>query len=292
VTNPFYGLINSSNCALSQPTVPYYYLLTPYPQYCGVQSFRKPTADSIYNAWTLRLNKRFSSGLTFLLSFTGAKMMDDSSAAVTYLGPVSSTREDQYNGHLEWSLSTQDVSRNMVASFVYDLPFGKGKKFANDAPRGANLLISGWQANGIITWSTGTPIVLTGANNSMAALNAFSQRLDNDGHSAKLSDPTLAEWFNTSVFYQPPTFTFGNVSRTLPDVRNPGVSTANLSLFKNNFFGPENRYNLQFRAEAFNALNHPQFGSPDANFPDGTFGQINGSANPARQIQLAVKFRF
>jgi hypothetical protein len=292
VANPFYGVINNASCQINQQTVQYDYLLAPYPQYCGVQSFRKPTATSMYNAWTLRLNKRFSSGLTFLVSFTGAKLMDDSAAAVTYLGPVSSTREDQYNNRLEWSVSPQDVSRTIVASFVYDLPFGKGKKFANEAPRGANLLISGWQANGIITWSTGTPIVLTGANNSMAALFAFGQRPDNNGHSAKLSDPTIAEWFNTSVFSQPPLFTFGNTSRTLPDVRNPGVSTANLSLFKNNYFGPENKYNLQFRVEAQNALNHPQFGGPDVNITDGTFGQINGSANPPRQIQLAVKFNF
>jgi hypothetical protein len=292
VTNPFYGVITSSNCALSSQTLTYNYLLAPYPQYCGVQAFRKPTATSMYHAWTLRLNKRFTNGLTFLVSFTGAKMMDDAAAAVTYLGPVSGTREDQYNGHLEWSISPQDISRQMVASFVYELPFGKGKKFANGAPRGANLLVSGWQANGIISWGTGTPIVLSGAQNSMAALFAFGQRPDNNGQSAKLSDPTIARWFNTSVFSQPPLFTFGDTSRTLPDVRNPGISTANLSLFKNNYFGPDNKYNLQFRAEAQNALNHPQFGGPDVNITDGTFGQINGSANAARQIQLALKFNF
>jgi hypothetical protein len=79
----------------------------------------------MYHGLTVRLNKRFSNGLTFLVSFTGAKTMDDSAAAVTYLGPVSSTREDQYNRRLEWSVSPQDISRRLVSSFVYDLPFGK-----------------------------------------------------------------------------------------------------------------------------------------------------------------------
>jgi hypothetical protein len=300
VANPFYGLITSATApgsALTNPTVTANQLLRPYPQYNGVQSFRKAVATSMYHGLTVRLNKRFSNGLTFLVSFTGAKTMDDSAAAVTYLGPVSSTREDQYNRRLEWSVSPQDVSRSLVSSFVYDLPFGKGKKFASNAPRGVNLLISGWQTNGIITWQTGTPVVLSKAQNSQSALFAFDQRPDNNGHSAAVSDPTIDRWFNPNVFSQPAPYTFGTTARTLPDVRNPGVVSADLSFFKNNYIGAEQRYNLQFRCEMFNALNHPQFGTPDVNVGDlgGGFAKITGSNSnviAARQIQLAVKFLF
>jgi len=294
VANPFYGVITTPGSPLSQPTVSYNRLLRPFPQYNSVSSFRKPGADSIYHGITVRIDKRYSNGLSFLVSFTGGKAMDNSAAAVSYLGPISGTFADQYNRGLEWSVSPQDVSRRLVTSFVYDLPFGKGRKFANSMPRIANVLISGWQVNGILTWQTGTPIILTGALNQ-TSLFTGSQRPDNNGHSAAIDNPTIDRWFNTSVFYQPPPFTFGNTSRTLPDVRNPGIANADLSLFKNNYFGKESRYSLQLRIEAFNALNHPQWGPPNTSIQAGSaFGTIS-STDPnigARQVQLAAKFNF
>ncbi|MGH9663425.1 MAG: hypothetical protein ACRD9L_03260, partial [Bryobacteraceae bacterium] len=292
VANPFYVLITTPGSPLATSTVPYNRLLRPYPQYNGVTSFRKPRATSMYHGMTIRLDKRFSKNLTFLVAFTGSKTMDNSAAAVTYLGPTSGTRADQYNGRLEWSLSPQDVSKRLVMSFVYDLPFGKGQRYWNGAPRGANLLIAGWQVNGIVSFQDGTPIVLSSAVNQTNIFTA-SQRPDNNGQSAGLSNPTINEWFNTSVFSQPAPYTIGNAGRSLPDVRNPGMADADLSLFKNNYFGSENRYNIQFRLEEFNALNHPQWGSPNAGIQNGSsFGTITSTGVSARQIQLALKFVF
>ncbi len=292
VPNPFYGLISAPGSPLSQPTITYNYLLRPFPQYNGVTSFRKPGATSDYNGMTIRLDKRFSKGLTFLVAFTGSKTMDNSAAAVSYLGPTSQTRADQYNGRLEWSLSPQDVNKRLVTSFVYDLPFGKGKRFANSLPRGANLLVSGWQANGILTFQGGTPIVLSAALNQTNIFTS-NQRPDNNGHSAALANPTIDRWFDTSVFYQPPPFTIGNTSRSLPDVRNPGIADADLSFFKNNYFGKENRYNMQFRVEMFNALNNPQWGGPNVSIQGGkAFGTITSLGVASRQIQLAAKFNW
>jgi hypothetical protein len=292
VANPFYGIITTPGSPLSQPTVLYNQLLAPYPQYSSVGSYRKPGADSTYDAIIVRLEKRFSNGLTFLASFTGGKGMDNSAAAVGYLGAVSSTRADQYNRSLEWSVSPQDISKSLVTNFVYELPMGKDKRFLNNAPRFANLLVTGWSVNGILTFQTGTPIVLGSAINQTGLLTA-AQRPDNNGTSAALSNPTLNQWFNTSVFSEPAPYTIGNTGRTLPDVRNPGVVNADLSLFKNNYFGKENKDNLQFRVEMFNSLNHPQFSAPNTNIQDGSaFGTITSLANPARIIQLAVKFNF
>ena len=79
-----------------------------------------------------------------------------------------------------------------------------------------------------------------------------------------LSKPTIQTMFNTSVFSQPAPFTFRDTSRTLPDVRNPGIANGALSLFQNTYFGTENRYNLQIRLEEFNAPNHTRFGAPNA----------------------------
>ena len=294
VANPFYGLISAPGSPLTQKTIQLNYLLRPYPQYNGVQSFRKPTASSMYHGVTIRADKRFSNGLAFLVSFTGGKVMDNSASAVGYLGPIGGTREDQYNGRLEWSISPQDVSRNLVTSFVYDVPFGKGKHFLDGASRAVNAVVGGWQVNGIWSWSTGTPVIIGGASVSTTqnGLFTFSQRPDNNGQSAAIGNRSINGWFNTSVFYQPGPFTFGNLSRTLPDVRNPGVANTDLSLFKNNYFGKESRFNAQFRLEAFNAFNHAQFGGPDANITDGNFGIITGTAHSPRQVQLAVKFIF
>ncbi|HEY1946837.1 MAG TPA: carboxypeptidase-like regulatory domain-containing protein [Bryobacteraceae bacterium] len=292
VKNPFYGIITTPGSPLSQPTVSYNQLLEPYPQYTNVGSFRKPGATSFYNGIIARLDKRFSNGLTFLASFTGGKTMDDSAAAVSYLGAISGTRADQYNRRLEWSVSPQDVSKSFVTSFVYELPFGQGKRFGNSAPRFANLLIKGWSVNGIVSAHTGTPLILSGATNQ-TQLNASTQRPDTTGQSAAISNPTINRWFNTSTFFQPPQFTFGNASRTIPNVRNPGAVNADISFFKNNYFGKENRENIQFRAELFNSLNHPQFSAPNTSITGGSaFGTITSLATPSRIIQLAVKFNF
>lgn len=295
VSNPFYGIITGpAQNGLNSPTVPYYQLLEPFPQYSNVSSFRKPNASSMYHGFTTRINKRYSNGLSFLLAFTASKSMDNSAAAVTYLGPNSSTRADQYNRRLEWSVSPQDISRNLVVSFGYDLPFGRGKAFANSVARLVNGLIGGWQVNGIITWQTGTPIVLAPASYT-TGLNTSPQRPDNDGQSAGLGNATIDRWFNQSVFSTPAPFTIGNTGRTLPDVRNPGITNADLSLFKNNRFGRNERYNVQFRLEAFNSLNHPLFAAPDTSINDSNFGVVtstNSSTTAERQVQLALKFLF
>jgi hypothetical protein len=120
-------------------------------------------------------------------------------------------------------------------------------------------------------------------------------RPDWNGKSAKVSHPTIGKWFDGSVFSKPDDFTLSNGPRTIPNVRVPGVSNSDLSFFKNNYFGFEDKYNLQFRVEMFNAFNHPRYGGPDANVNDGSsFGVIQATniISTQRQIQLAVKFNF
>jgi Carboxypeptidase regulatory-like domain/TonB dependent receptor len=296
VPNPFYGLITTPGSDLANQTVQARQLLRPYPQYDQVYAFRKPTSQSKYNAFTLRLSKHFSKGLSFVFSFTGGKETDNSAAAVTFLGPTSSTYANQYNPRGEWSVGAQDVSRIFAFGYTYELPFGRGKTFLNSS--GAlNRLVGGWQMTGIVKYTTGTPVVLSSVGDQ-TDLYTLGQRPAWTGASAKLSKPTKAEWFNTSVFSVPATWTngnppqIGNAPRTIPNVRVPGVSNSDLSFFKNNYFGSEDKYNLQFRLEMFNAFNHPQLNGPDANVNNGTFGKITGFANSARQIQLALKFNF
>lgn len=289
VDNPFFGLITNPTSPLSQRQVNRNQLLRAFPQYTDVGSGRKPGADSMYHAMTLRAEKRFSSGLSFLFAYTFSKLMDDASSTVSWLGPIASNRLDHTNRRLEWSVSSLDVSQRFVASWVYELPFGKGKRFGSNATGAWNFLIAGWQTNGILTLSSGTPIFLTNVPNNT---NIFSgQRAVNSGQSAHISggttDERISRWFNTSVFSIPAPFTFGNVSRMLPDVRNPGIRSVDLSFFKN--YGIRERFTIQYRLEMFNAFNTPQFGRPNADIQSSNFGVITGTG-PARQIQMALKF--
>jgi hypothetical protein len=300
VDNPFFGVITNPTSSLRRATVEYRQLLRPYPQYGGVGSFRKPKASSIYHGMTVRVDKRFSQGFSFLVAYTAGKLIDDASSAVSFLGPIASSVEggisasklNSYDRRLERSVSSMDVAQRAVFSYLYEFPFGKGQRFFAAAPKGLNLLISGWQVNGITTFQSGLPILVGAqANNTNIYTNA--QRVNNNGTSARITGGSttdrIARWFDTSVFSQPAAYTFGNTARTLPDVRGPGQRNTDLSLFKNSYFGPENKLNLQYRVEMFNAFNTPQFGTPGSQFGSGSFGVISSTAISPRQIQMALK---
>ncbi len=293
VPNPFFGVIVNPNSTLSRPTVMRGQLLRRFPQYTSVNGFRKPQANSLYHSFTLRVEKRYSHGLGLLLSYTGGKLIDDASQTVTFLGPAGN-KQNFYNRRGERSISTQDVSSRLVPSFVYDLPFGRGRKFLSHSSPVVEWLLGGWQINGIITFQTGTPVILTQTQNQ-TGLGSAGQRSNNNGRSAKITGGTKDErsrkWFDTSVFSFAPPFTFGNVPRTLPDVRNPGQRNFDLSAFKNFRFG-EDRLNVQFRVEAFNAFNTTQFGAPGSQVGSANIGVISGTAVGARQVQLALKLLF
>ncbi len=294
VANPFYGKITTLGSPLSQPTISRNQLLRKYPQYNGVSSFRKPDADSIYHAFTLRLDREFSQGLLFTVAFTGGKAIDNAASSVNYLGPAAQTYANQYNPRAERGLSAYDVSKLLSASVVYELPYGQGKRFGNSIPKYADLALGGWQVNSIITYSDGTPVVLASVDNgsTTSGIFTFGQRPAWSGTSAKLSNKTRAHWFDTTQYSKPAPYTIGNAPRVISDVRNPHNDNLDFSLVKNNRFGDGSRYNAQFRLEMFNAFNHPINGAPDANVNDGTFGQINSYANSSRQIQLGFKFNF
>jgi len=102
----------------------------------------------------------------------------------------------------------------------------------------------------------------------------------------------LNEWFNTSVFSAPAPFTFGNVGRTLPDVRTQWINNLDFGLFKNNRFGPEGRFNLQIRGELFNIFNRVEFSYPGLSYGTAQFGVISAQLGTPRQVQIAMKLIF
>jgi hypothetical protein len=289
VANPFVGLIPYPTSTLSQAQAPRGQLLRPFPQYTAMNSFRKPQGNSIYHALTLRADKRFSKSLSLLVAYTAGKLIDDVSQTVTFLGPAGN-KQNAYDRRAERSVSTQDVAQRLVVSYVYELPFGKGKRLFGGAHPIVNAIIGGWQFNGITTFSSGTPLIITQSQNN-AGIFSPGQRPNWTGRSARLEGGAtadrLAKWFDTSQFTVAPAFTFGSGPRTMPDVRNPGVKNFDLSFFKNNTI--KEKYNVQFRVEMFNAFNTPQFGGPGATVGNSNFGVIGGTAIGPRQIQLALK---
>jgi hypothetical protein len=175
-------------------------------------------------------------------------------------------------------------------SGVYELPFGPGKALrASNAA--VNKLIGGWQLNTITVLQTGNPLVVRGASNNRA------DRPNSTGKSAALSNPNANEWFDVTAFVNPPLYQLGNVGRTLPDVRAPGTFNMDLSVIKDTRLWE--RASLQFRAEAFNWINHVNLGLPNVTFvpgangtnQSGSFGTIS-SARDARIIQFGLKLIF
>lgn len=287
VANPFFGLISSG--PLSGATVPYSYLLQPFPQFTTVNELYGSGAASNYHSFQMRVEKRFSRGLSFLAAYTAAKQIDDYSI-ISNVGR-NALQQDIYDRAADRSVSANDIAQRLVISYVFELPFGRGHAIGSNWGWLANTLAGGWQANGIATFQSGMPLAITTQNTSNSGSNSL--RPNNDGRSARLSGAVhdrLNRYFDTSVFSQPAPFTFGNAGRVLPDVRGPGVSNFDLSVFKN--FAITERISLQFRAESFNLMNTPQFDFPNQNLNAVQFGVISAQANSPRQTQFGLKLLF
>ena len=239
---------------------------------------------SNYNAFNTKLEHR-GRGALLTLAYTWAKSTDSKSAAAG-IGNTPNGWQGFLNNHdpeRDHALSDFDVDHRMVASFVYNLPFGNGEKFAGDATGLTNALIGGWQMNGIYTWQNGFPLTvaavdLGGLND---AQNANRANLVGDPNNW---DSSITQWFNVAAFAQPAAGTYGDVGRNT--LRLPGINNVDLALFKNFELGHGMR--LQFRLESFNALNHTQFNSVNTSLTSPSFGVVNG-ARAGRINQLGSK---
>lgn len=286
VPNPFYGLITSG--ALAQPSTTQEQLLLPYPQYQGVTEFWPYGGKSVYHSMQMKVEKKFSKGSTFLASYAVGKLISDTDSVTAWLESSGGAwaAQDAYNRRAERSLSTYDVPQRFVLSYVMDLPVGRGKKFLANVTGLPGKLASGWAVNGITTFQSGFPI-------QMYALTATRPNNICQG-SARLSGSAtsrLNEWFKTSCFAQPAPFTYGNAGR-VTNVRAQGVNNFDFSLFKNTYFGPEDKLAIQFRAEFFNLFNRVQFGYPGQTLGTPSFGVISSQTNDPRLIQFALKLIF
>jgi hypothetical protein len=243
---------------------------------------------SNYNAFNTKLEHR-GRGALLTFAYTWAKSTDSKSAAAG----IGSSGFNGWQGFLnnhdperDYGLSDYDVDHRLVGSFVYNLPFGSGEKYAGDATGLKNALVGGWQVNGIYTWQHGFPITITAAD--LGALNdAQGTNRANLVGDPGSGDRSVSRWFNTAAFAQPAAGTFGDLGRNTE--RGPGVNNLDLAVFKNFELG--GRMRLQFRLESFNAFNHTQFNGVSTNITSANFGVVT-STRAARINQLGLKFIF
>jgi hypothetical protein len=291
VPNPFKGQVQTSG-PLSGATVQKRYLLAPYPQFTGVDGYLDSGAISHYDSVQIRIEKRFSKDATLLFSYTGGKSLDDYSEGNTNFG-TNGQYQDASIPLIQdsYALSTFDVSRNLVVSGVYSLPFGRGERFGSHWSRWADALLGGYQINGILSAHNGNPLAFS-ANNVANIFNP-GERPNTKGQNAKLKgsvESRLSKYFNTADFSQPVPYTFGNMSRTSNYLRSPGLHNLDFSVFKQ--FEVTEQVKAELRGEAFNTFNTPSFSGPDTGVTDSTFGVISSQANSPRQIQIALKILF
>ncbi len=281
VANPFYGTITTNT--LSAPTTSRAQLLLRFPQYTSMEPLRYSGGNSQYDALQVSFNKRLAHGLQVQANYTWSRNFDNNSDHQNSFAPMA-----------DYAISYQDVHNRFVASYIYQLPFGPGKMYGSHLPQWADAVLGGWELNGITTLQGGNPLQIN-ANNDLSQFNFQNLYANTNFQNASLQGSVknrLNQYFNTADFSQPAPFTLGNSPAYFDNLRSPGLSNTDFSVFKT--FYPVQKLQTEFRAEAFNVFNHENFAGPDTTVTDTTFGVINSSqsgTNP-RQLQFALKFLF
>jgi hypothetical protein len=257
--------------------------------------------DSSYNALQVDFNRRFAHGLALRGVYTWSKALDDGdSVNATTTANEPGLISNPYNIRADWGLAGFDVRHVGVISAVYDLPFGRGQKFANGAQGIRNALISGWSTNSIVTLQSGfpfTPQLSYNPSNDGDTRNPVRPFINpNFTGPIILGNPT--QWYNPNAFLAPPATGgfFGNLGRNT--LIGPGLATWDFSAMKNTLISE--RWTVQFRTEIFNLLNRANFNTPNlitftpptAANPtgvSGTAGAITSTSTTARQLQFGIK---
>lgn len=265
--NPFANL--APGTSLNGATVGLSTLLKPYPQFGNVYMSGDNSASSYFHSLNVRLEKRYSKGISLLANYTYSKLME----RVRFL--------NDFDPRPEKRVSSDDRPQRVVASVSYELPFGRGKRL--DAGSGlVNAVIGGWALNGIYTYQVGAPLGAWG--------DVIFYGGDIHNSPRKINGPS----FDTTRFNTISSQQLADNVRTFPtqfgNIRADGANNVDLSVIKNTRIAE--RINFQLRFEAFNAFNHPEFGGANLSPTSSAFGTITGQNNLARNIQMGARLVF
>src|ERR1051325_3084304 len=243
-------------------------------------------ANSSFNSFQVTYLDRHVAGFDFQGAYAYSHSIDNSSGNSNGVGIQNPANLRLYRGNSDF-----DIRHNLVLSWSYALPFGRGKKFAGDAHGLMQQVIGGWRLNSIDSFISGapfTPVMVSSLLNSGSAAQ-WPNRIG----PGTVANPTIHAWFNPADFVSPGNYVYGNSGRNI--LFGPGTKQLDLSLFKDFVFNESVGRRLQFRAEAFNFLNTPQFNNPNAQIGNPAAGTITSAGSPllfkrtSRQIQLALK---
>ena len=248
-----------------------------YPQFGNGDLFTM-SGRSTYNALQVSLEKRLSSGLTFLSAYTYSNLMNDMNV------DDETAVQNPLNPQLDYGLGSQDVKHRSVTSFSYALPVGRGMQFLSSIPRPVDLVVGGWRLGGIAQFQTGSPFTPTMEANPTDTDYATRP---NRVASGSLANKSIRHYFDVAAFQVPAAGQIGNSGRNI--LRGPGFDDWDLSLLKDFHF--TERLYAEFRAEAFNTFNHPRFYNPTTDIQSPVAGQILKAGDP-RQLQVALKIYF
>jgi hypothetical protein len=259
----------------------------PYPDFGAFTSIQD-RGNSTYHSLQIRAEKHLSQGLYLLSAFTWSKSIND----LPEICCADSFPQDSHNMRAEKGRSDFDQERRWVTSFDYELPIGKGQRWGNSS-HAADVLIGGWHIGGILAFGSGfpfSPILGYDPSNTGSQGWMRSNRIANGNLPSGQRTPN--NWFDLNAFLDPPsnTYTFGNAGRNILD--GPGSQVANMAVRK--VFSAGERMKVEFRAEFFNAFNHPNFAQPDNVIDDGAGAAsvITSTASAMRQIEFGLRLSF
>jgi hypothetical protein len=251
--------------------------------------------NSSYNSLQVDLNHRFSHGLALRGVYTYSKALDDGdSLNATTSANAPALVSNPYNLQADWGRATYNATNVGVINAIYELPFGRGKAFANDLSGLANGFVGGWSVTSIVTLQSGfplTPQLSYNPSNNGDTRNPV-RPFANPNFTGPIVTGNPAQWFNPAAFLQPPANSgfYGNLARD--SINGPGLATWDFSTIKNT--SVSERLTIQFRAEIFNLLNRANFNTPNLivftpTGVSGTAGAITSTSTTSRQVQFALK---
>jgi len=264
----------------------------PYP-YFGTLFFDTSRGKSSYNALQVRAERRFSQGFQFLIGYTFSKSLDNGTSgwfgAENGVGASSASLQDPAHPEASRSVSSYDVTHYLTASGIYELPFGRGKRWLQSGP--AAWVLGGWQTNTILTARSGQPYnlaVIGDVANLGNNISWWNYARPNLVGNPRVANPTVQQAFNPGAF-SVPSLSFGNFGRNV--LRTNHVANVDFSIFKSFPLWNETSI-LEIRAEAFNLFNIMNYGAPDALIGSPTVGRISSVVLLPRQLQFAAKIVF
>ena len=267
VPNPFSGLLPGSS--LNGTTTSVATLLNAYPEFSSVSESDVPNGIAWFHMFTVRVTKRFSHGLQVNVNYEHSRLLEDS-------GPLNAG-----DTKLWYGVPSADFPDHFVLSGSYNLPFGKGARFLPGANKLLNAVVGGWVLNSIYVWESGAPL-------SWGNVIYFGGNLN-------YQPRNLTAAFDTTKFDiisadQPNSYNYRQFPTSFNNLRSDATNNADISMLKN--FAIRETMKLQYRFEAFNALNRPQFAAPNLSPTSKAFATITSQANSSRVIQMGLRLTF